>query len=109
MPLKLTFPQGKRDGGTLSVRTPSAFASELLHNEPQIISRINAHFGYGAIERIRIVQGNPSREAAAAPEKPKRPLSEADRRKISERLKGIPDEGLRRALQELGEALMQKK
>ena len=56
-PLKLSFPRGERQGGTLTVRVAGAFAVELQHVAPLLIERINAYLGYGAITRLRLEQG----------------------------------------------------
>ncbi|HAU28863.1 MAG TPA: DUF721 domain-containing protein [Rhodospirillaceae bacterium] len=108
LPLKLSFPPQKRDGGTLDIRTPSAFAAQLQHMTPQVISRINTHFGYAAVSRIRITQGNPSREHLKKQEPPKKPLTSGQKEDIANRISEIPDENLRKTLQALGEAILSK-
>ncbi len=109
LPMKLSFPPQKRDGGTLIVRTPSAFAAQLQHMTPQVISRINTHFGYAAVSRIRIEQGPSARIGATKTTPQKRQPTKAEKEEISRRLEGIADEGLRQSLQTLGEALISKK
>ncbi len=57
-PLKIDFPKGERSGGVLVVRVgSSAFAPQLQHLEPLVVERVNRHFGYGAVARIKIRQG----------------------------------------------------
>ncbi|HPU16635.1 MAG TPA: DUF721 domain-containing protein, partial [Polymorphobacter sp.] len=46
-PEALSFPSGKRSGGTLRVVVTGAFAPLLKAVEPQIIDRVNRFFGYG--------------------------------------------------------------
>lgn len=109
LPLKLSFPPQKRAGGTLVIRTPSAFAAQLQHMTPQVIERINTHFGYAAVDRIRIEQGVPARETPhRLQDSPKKPLTNAQKSAIARQLEGIPDEGLRTTLQSLGEAIASK-
>ena len=44
-PQKLTFPRGKRSGGTLRIQAPTPLATELQHQEPILLERINSFFG----------------------------------------------------------------
>lgn len=58
IPLKIAFPHGERAGGTLSIRVASgALATQLQHEEPQVIERINRYFGYAAVTRLVLSQG----------------------------------------------------
>ena len=57
-PERISYPGQSRRGGTLHLRIgSSSLALEIQHLEPQIIERINSHFGYGAIARLRIQHG----------------------------------------------------
>jgi hypothetical protein len=76
-PSRIVFPRGQRLGGTLHLLVSSAFAPDVQHLAPQIIERINGHFGYGAIARLELHHGrlNPAEHSAAlhaapAPEPP---------------------------------------
>ncbi|MFZ4381345.1 MAG: DUF721 domain-containing protein, partial [Sandarakinorhabdus sp.] len=51
-PLRLKFPVGKKEGGTLAIAATGALAPMLRHVEPQIIERANRILGYGAVARI---------------------------------------------------------
>jgi hypothetical protein len=42
---------------TLIVRVESGFALEFQHLAPSVIERVNAHFGWRCIARLRLVQG----------------------------------------------------
>src|SRR5262245_45580355 len=57
LPVRLSFPRGKRDEGTLTVRCGGAAALELQHLAPSVLERINGHFGYRAVARLKIEQG----------------------------------------------------
>ena len=57
------------EGATLQLRVEGPRALELQHCIPQLIERINAHFGFRAVTGIRILQAPVS--------KPKRPASRA--------------------------------
>jgi len=54
-PEKLAFPKGERVGGVLHIRTIGGGATELQHLEPQILERINQHFGYRAVGRLKLI------------------------------------------------------
>ncbi len=56
-PSRIVFPRGERAGGTLHLRISSAFAPDIQHLSPQIVERINGHFGYAAIARLELHQG----------------------------------------------------
>jgi hypothetical protein len=55
-PEKLSFPKGERVGGVLHIRAAGGGATELQHLEPQVLERINRHFGYRAVGRLKLVQ-----------------------------------------------------
>ena len=57
MPVRLKMPPGSKMGGTLEVRTESAFAPMLQHREHFLIERINGFYGFGAVARLSIRQG----------------------------------------------------
>lgn len=54
MPEKLSFPPGKKTGGTLTISVESGFATELQHMQHIIMERMASYFGYQAITRISI-------------------------------------------------------
>ena len=58
-PEKLVFPRGERVGGVLHVRVAGGVATELQHLEPQVVERINGHFGYRAVSRLKLVHVEP--------------------------------------------------
>ena len=56
-PLRLRFPnRNERRDAVLTVACEPAFALELQHMLPLLIERLNAHFGYGAVARVRLQQ-----------------------------------------------------
>ena len=55
-PVKIVFPFGQRQGGTLHVKIKNAsFSSVIQYQFPVIIERVNTYFGYNAISKIKIV------------------------------------------------------
>ncbi len=81
LPVKLSFPRGKRDEGTLTVRCGGSAALELQHLAPSVLERINGHFGYRAVARLKIEQGAVSdRKVAPAAPAPHQPGAERGQR-----------------------------
>ena len=102
MPVKYNPPRGENaGGGTLVIRVTGPVAIELQHRMPQIIDRVNTYFGYRAVERIKMMQGDISRPERKVkrpenvPEGPIRETSEVDIAKIE-------DPHLREVLTRLG-------
>ena len=106
-PASIRFPAGKKQDAVLNVKTVSgAFAMAFSAQSPEILSRINAYFGYPAIAELRIVQGAPP------PLKPKSPPKKADPEKIAQaRLatQAVANKALQQALIELEVSLLDKK
>jgi hypothetical protein len=100
-PVRLRFPKGQKDGGTLAIAATGALAPMLRHVEAQIIERANRILGYAAVARIAIEQGAATMAAAAPPPPAPGPLPESTR----STLKDIADPELRATLQSLAEAL----
>jgi len=102
VPEKVTFPRGRRDGGVVVLRVMAAEALRLQHEAPRILERINGHYGYRAIERLKLVQGTPVRPV----DRPVyRPLSAGDQAGIAGAVAGVADAALRDRLAALGRAL----
>ena len=54
MPEHLSFPRGKKVGGTLVISTENGFATHIQHMQSVILERLASYFGYQAIARITI-------------------------------------------------------
>jgi hypothetical protein len=103
IPERLVFERGRRDQGMLVVRVASAFGPEVQHLSPQIIDKVNVHFGYPAVSRLKILPGvlpEPPRRPT-----PKGPAPEPPSEATLDSLRGITDPELRAALERLGRAL----
>lgn len=106
LPIKLAFTGRERRDGTLHLRVAGAIALELQHLEPQLIERINAYLGYGAVARLRLERGplpKPVRRRLAEPMAA--PLAPAESAAINQSVAGITDEALRESLARLGTTL----
>jgi hypothetical protein len=67
-PESIKFPHGQRTGGTLSLVVRGAHATMMQHIAPEIVERVNRFFGYEAIVRVQIRQGDvPAPAPRAAP------------------------------------------
>jgi len=95
-----------RQGGeaVLRLRAAGSWAVELQHLEPVILERINAYFGYRAVDRLRIVQGPPPPESKSKAPRP-RLLEPAEAEAVAATVAGVEDEELRAALAALGRAM----
>ena len=105
LPMKLAFAPGARAGGTLHIAAAGALALELQHLEPQVLERINGHFGYRAVERIRLVQDVARVEARL---RRRAPAPKANANAPAPPVEGVDDPELRAALALLGKALARR-
>ena len=102
-PERLTFERGRRDQGTLMIRVAAAFGLEVQHLSPQIIERVNGHFGYPAVARLKILPGGmPELRAKRPPRGPAPPPPTAD---TLATMQSVEDPELRAALERLAKAL----
>ena len=105
-PVKLAFPQGKRDEGVLHLHVTGGAALEIQHVTPQIIERINGHLGYRAVARLKLIQGQAPRRPSARP----RRLTEHGQARPPEPkhldgVEAVTDPRLRESLRRLGTAI----
>jgi hypothetical protein len=97
-----TATDGKgRPGATLDLRVEPARALEVEYRRRQIAERINAYFGYRAIEKIRLLQASIDRPV---PRKIRKPTAAE-----IQPLPGVADDGLRAALEAMGAGIRAKK
>jgi hypothetical protein len=125
-PVKVAYGRGAALGATLMVRAEGPAALEVEHRAPQIIERINAHYGYRAISRITITQGTglagearglaegqaafqgpgdaarPAENPWRGEARPPAPATDAARARAAAMAEGIGDPRLREALTRLG-------
>ena len=97
IPESIRFPVGKKQDGVLTLTVRGAHAPMMQHIAPEIIERVNRFFGYAAIVKVAIRQGE-----VAAPLPRKAPPSirpvPVD---LGMSLKGIADPELRAVLESL--------
>ncbi|WP_342449450.1 DUF721 domain-containing protein [Falsiroseomonas frigidaquae] len=91
--------------GTLTLGCSGPVAMELQHLAPELISRINAHFGRVAVERLRFVQQAPAGVPRPAP----RPQPVQLPAPVEARLAEMPAGELRDALAKLALGVYRKR
>jgi hypothetical protein len=87
-------------GATLVIRVDAGMAIYLQHETALVLERINGFLGFGAVTRLKIVQGPVGAPDRAKPAPP--PLSRASEAAVADATAGIESEPLREALARLG-------
>jgi len=102
-PESIRFPPGKKSQGVLNLVVEGAHAPMMQHVAPAIAERVNAFFGYPAIERIAIRQGIVKAAQAKIRAAPPslRPISA----ELGESLREVADPELRLCLESLARSL----
>ena len=65
-PESIRFPAGKKSGGVLNIVVQGAHAPLMQHLAPVIVERVNRFFGYAAVARVTIRQGEVAKRARRA-------------------------------------------
>jgi hypothetical protein len=102
-PIQLAFPRGERKGGVLTIACSGAAALELQHLKPQILDRVNTHFGYGAVSDIRFKQGESVRRNSRRPESHK--PTETETAAVAASVSSMPEGAVKESLVRLGLAM----
>ncbi len=101
VPLKVVFPRKERTRGTLHIKVDGPFAVELQHIAPLVIERLNAYYGYAALQGLALhqapVEAHPGRQEDGTPADGAGP----DRAPPQASIVEIEDRGLRAALRRL--------
>ena len=101
-PESLRFPPGKKADGTLHLVVKGAHAPMLQCITPEITERVNRFFGYTAVARIQIRQGEVDQHRFGAREPRRAPVSlKPMPTEMGQGLKGIADSELRAVLESL--------
>ncbi|WP_445191450.1 DUF721 domain-containing protein [Sphingomonas sp. Tas61C01] len=97
MPESIRFPPGKKSEGVLTLTVRGAHAPMMQHIAPEIVERVNRFFGYAAVARLQIRQGDIARPAPRQASPVREPVSA----EIGQGLKAIADPELRAVLESL--------
>lgn len=101
-PESIRFPQGKRANGTLTLTVAGAHATMMQHVAPEIVERVNRFFGYPAVDRVVIRQGQVARAPARpAPQPELKPVPV----ELGDSLRAVSDPELRAVLESLARGI----
>jgi len=103
-PESIRFPPGGKSEGILQLVVVPAHAPIIQHVIPEIIERVNRFFGYNAVARVKLRQGEvkapPASEPKAAP-----PSLRPVPLELGESLRDIGDSELRTVLESLARSM----
>ncbi|MCX7864974.1 MAG: DciA family protein [Novosphingobium sp.] len=103
-PESIRFPPGGKQDGILQLVVVPAHAPVIQHVIPEIIDRVNRFFGYNAIAKVKLRQGEVKAPPVAKPKEPPpslRPIPV----ELGESLRDIGDPELRAVLESLARAI----
>jgi len=102
-PNSIRFPVGKKAGGTLQLMVMSGHAPMIQHVLPDIIERVNRFFGYAAVAKVAMKQGqvHPSSPERRPPPRNLKPVPQ----ELGDSLRDIGDPELRAVLESLAQGL----
>lgn len=104
-PESIRFPVGKKSRGVLTLVVEGAHAPLMQHVAPAIAERVNAFFGYPAVDRIVFRQGLV--QAAKTKPRPAPPSLQPIPAELGESLREVADPELRACLESLARGLSQ--
>lgn len=104
VPERISFPRGAQEGGTVTLRVDPAHALAVSYDTARIIDRVNTHFGYPAIAKVKLVQGKPRPSPPRASPAPT-VMSDADRAELARALDTVTDPEIKAHLESLGRSL----
>ncbi|KQN07073.1 hypothetical protein ASE85_18470 [Sphingobium sp. Leaf26] len=103
MPESIRFPVGQKAGGTLQLTVMSGHAPMIQHMLPDIVERVNRFFGYAAVAKVAMRQGEvtPMRAERRPPPRNLKPIPV----ELGDSLRDIGDPELRAVLESLAQGL----
>jgi hypothetical protein len=107
MPQKIVFPRGKRQEGVLHIGVYDGASGMMLqHKSPQILARVNKHYGYPAISKMTMTGIMPTYAKSKPSRPPAKPLTTEQQEKLQSMLEGLDEGPLKDALRGYGENLV---
>ncbi len=103
-PESIRFPPGEKHDGILQLVVVPAHAPLIQHVIPEIIERVNRFFGYNAVARAKIRQGDVKPPATTTP-KTAPPSLKPIPMELGESLRDIGDPELRAVLESLARSM----
>ncbi|MGC4251700.1 MAG: DciA family protein [Sphingobium sp.] len=103
VPESIRFPAGQKAGGTLQLTVMSGHAPMMQHVLPDIIERVNRFFGYNAVAKVAMKQGQvrPAEPERRPPPRNLKPLPV----ELGDSLRDIGDPELRAVLESLAQGI----
>lgn len=110
MPVRVKFPKGKSDQGTLVLRVMHGAAATLIHlKTPTVLERVNRFFGYNAVQRVEVSQGPlPASRGAVKASTTPTPLAPERQARVDKSVAAVGPPELKQALKRLGEAVQRR-
>ena len=103
-PESIRFPPGEKSGGILQLVVIPAHAPIIQHVIPEIVERVNRFFGYNAVARVKLRQGEVKAPAASEP-KASSPSLRPVPIELGDSLRDIGDPELRAVLESLARSM----
>ncbi|MFC0205590.1 DUF721 domain-containing protein [Novosphingobium soli] len=103
-PESIRFPPGEKSDGILQLVVVPAHAPVIQHVIPEIVERVNRFFGYNAVARVKLRQGEVKPPAAAKPRAAPPSLKPVPF-ELGESLRDIGDPELRAVLESLARSM----
>lgn len=102
-PESIRFPVGQKAGGTLQLTVLSGHAPMIQHVLPDIVDRVNRFFGYAAVAKVAMRQGDiaPATAERRPPPRNLKPIPV----ELGDSLRDIGDPELRAVLESLAQGL----
>lgn len=110
-PIRIRFPKGRNDQGTLVLRVAHGAAATLIHMKTTaVLERVNRFFGYNAVNRVEVNQGPlPANRTVAPPGSTvTKALSPEKREMVENTVAVVGPPELKQALRRLGEAVQRR-
>jgi hypothetical protein len=105
-PESIRFPPGERREGILQLVVKPAFAPIIQHSIPEIMDRVNRFFGYAAVAKVKMRQGEVQAAPASGGERrPAPPSLKPIPLELGDSLRDIGDPELRAVLESLARSL----
>ena len=104
-PEKLLFDRTSNREGTLHLRVSGVSALEIQHQQPLILERINAFYGYRAVARVVLKQA-PLPPVATAVQPSPVGLSDIEQESVDQATGNLANNDLRQALARLGQSII---
>lgn len=106
-PESIRFPMGEKSEGILQLVVVAAHAPMIQHVVPEIVERVNRFFGYNAVARVKIRQGE-VKPPPATPQRTAAPSLKPVPFELGESLRDIGDPELRAVLESLARSMNAK-